>query len=212
MRNVLAVDDDKDILYTLEAISEAADFNIVTTCNGQDLLDMINLENFSLIIIDYYMPNINGLDLVKQIRKSYFSIPILILTVDESVDLAREFIEAGATDFANKPIKAADLISRINLHLDIARLQCDNENYIDNLAVPKGMSRLTFNLVYNYLREKKTFQTIEEISSNVGLAYQTVHRYLICMEKKNLVSVQLKYGEVGRPIHYYSFKDRAIED
>ena len=69
MRNVLAVDDDKDILYTLEAISEAADFNIVTTTNGKDLLDIINLDNFSLIILDYYMPNINGLDLLKKIRK-----------------------------------------------------------------------------------------------------------------------------------------------
>jgi len=207
MRNVLAVDDDKDILYTLEAISEAADFNIVTTTNGKDLLDIINLDNFSLIILDYYMPNINGLDLLKKIRKSYPDIPILILTVDESVDLAREFIEAGATDFANKPIKAADLISRINLHLEIAKAQCNNEEYYNNFKVPKGMSIQTFNLIYDYLKSNQEDHTIDDISSKIGLAYQTAHRYLICMEKKDLVSVKLKYGEVGRPIHYYRYKE-----
>lgn len=207
MKNVLAVDDDKDILYTLEAISDVAGFNIVTTSNGENLLENINIDKFSLLIIDYYMPNINGLDLVKKIREKYKDVPILILTVDESVDLAKEFLEAGATDFANKPIKAADLISRINLHLELADSQPANQEESENIDIPKGMSKKTFDLIYSYLKSVSQAQTIEEVARGTGLAYQTVHRYLTCMGNKGLVAVQLKYGEIGRPIHYYKVKD-----
>ncbi|MFW6026848.1 MAG: response regulator [Candidatus Woesearchaeota archaeon] len=206
MKNILAVDDDKDILYTLEAISEAAGFNIVTISNGENLLESINIDNFSLLIIDYYMPKINGLELVKKIREKHTDIPILVLTVDESVELAKKFFKSGATDFANKPIKAADLISRIKLHLELAETQETRKKDIRDIELPKGVSKKTLDLIYKYLENNPGYQTIEEISQATGLAYQTVHRYLVCMEKKNFVDVELKYGEVGRPIHCYKIK------
>lgn len=206
MKKILAVDDEKDILFTLEAIAEVAGFNIKTCCSGLDALEYLKKEKYDLLMIDYHMPDINGLKLLKKIRKINQNIPILVLTVDESLDLAKKFLNAGADDFANKPIRTADLISRINLHLNFNEDLNNSSLKIEKLDIPKGMSKKTFKIIYNYLKKAEVFETIQEISAGTKLAYQTVHRYLNYFNEENLVEVELDYGKVGRPIHKYKIK------
>ncbi|RCW49841.1 MULTISPECIES: response regulator transcription factor [unclassified Halanaerobium] len=206
MKKILAVDDEKDILFTLEAVAEAAGFNITTTLLGTEALKYAKNEEFDLLMIDYHMPDINGLKLVKEIRKINNSIPILVLTVDESLDLAEKFLNAGADDFANKPIRTADLISRINLHLNYNDSKYHFPYNINSLDIPKGMSLKTLKIIYNYLNKIQSPKTIQEISNETNLAYQTVHRYLNFLNEKNIAIVKLDYGKVGRPIHKYKLK------
>ena len=206
MKKILAVDDEKDILFTLEAVAEVADLNMTTTSRGLKALDYIKNNNFNLLLVDYHMPDINGLKLVKEIRKIDKNIPILVLTVDESMDLAEKFLKAGADDFANKPIKTADLISRINLHLNFNESSHNTAEKINELNIPKGMTQRTLAIIYDYLTEIKKPETIEEISKGTNLAYQTVHRYLNYIAEEDLVEVKLNYGKVGRPIHRYKLK------
>ncbi|MGM0500400.1 MAG: response regulator [Bacillota bacterium] len=206
MKKILAVDDEKDILFTLEAVAEVADLNMTTTSRGLKALDYIKNNNFNLLLVDYHMPDINGLKLVKEIRKIDKNIPILVLTVDESMDLAEKFLKAGADDFANKPIKTADLISRINLHLNFNESSNNTAEKINELNIPKGMTQRTLAIIYDYLTEIKKPETIEEISKGTNLAYQTVHRYLNYIAEEDLVEVKLNYGKVGRPIHRYKLK------
>jgi response regulator of citrate/malate metabolism len=206
MNKILAVDDNEDILYTLQAIGEAAKFNIVTVNDGFKALDLLKKSKFDLVMVDYYMPNINGLTLVKKIREITKDIPILVLTVDESIDLAKIFLNNGATDFAVKPIRTADLISRIKLHLKLS--QDKRSEQFQNLEIPKGLSSSTLQLIMNHLQSIKEPETIEFISQKTGLAYQTVHRYLEYLTKEKQVIVKVKYGKIGRPIHnYYLRKD-----
>lgn len=206
MKKILAVDDEKDILFTLEAVADVADLNMTTTSRGLKALEYIKNNNFNLLLVDYHMPDINGLKLVKEIRKIDKNIPILVLTVDESMDLAEKFLKAGADDFANKPIKTADLISRINLHLNFNESSHNTAEKINELNIPKGMTQRTLAIIYDYLTEIKKAETIEEISKGTNLAYQTVHRYLNYIADENLVEVKLNYGKVGRPIHRYKLK------
>lgn len=206
MKKILAVDDEKDILFTLEAVADVADLNMTTTSRGLKALEYIKNNNFNLLLVDYHMPDINGLKLVKEIRKIDKNIPILVLTVDESMDLAEKFLKAGADDFANKPIKTADLISRINLHLNFNESSNNTAEKINELNIPKGMTQRTLAIIYDYLTEIKKPETIEEISKGTNLAYQTVHRYLNYIAEEDLVEVKLNYGKVGRPIHRYKLK------
>jgi response regulator of citrate/malate metabolism len=206
LKKILAVDDEKDILFTLEAVADVADLNMTTTSRGLKALEYIKNNNFNLLLVDYHMPDINGLKLVKEIRKIDKNIPILVLTVDESMDLAEKFLKAGADDFANKPIKTADLISRINLHLNFNESSHNTAEKINELNIPKGMTQRTLAIIYDYLTEIKKSETIEEISKGTNLAYQTVHRYLNYIADENLVEVKLNYGKVGRPIHHYKLK------
>ncbi|MGM0548588.1 MAG: response regulator [Bacillota bacterium] len=206
MKKILAVDDEPDILFTLEAIAEVANFNLTTTARGLDALTKIKNKKFDLLLVDYHMPDINGLKLVKKIRKINQKITILVLTVDESLDLAEKFLAAGADDFANKPIKTADLISRIKLHLNY---NADFKNKdIENLDIPKGMTLKTLSIIYAYLNEKEKAETISQISAGTNLAYQTVHRYLNYLNDENLAKVKLNYGQIGRPVHHYQLTSK----
>ncbi|HHY10507.1 MAG TPA: response regulator, partial [Firmicutes bacterium] len=116
---ILAVDDDHDVLFTLQAIAEVGNFQMTTLDDGLAAVELLKKQPFDLVIVDYYMPQMNGMELVKEIRAFDQRIPILVLTVDESLAIANRFLEIGATDFATKPIRVADLISRINVHLDL---------------------------------------------------------------------------------------------
>jgi two-component system response regulator DctR len=207
MKQILAIDDNADILYTLQAIGEVAKLNVTTVNDGFKALDLMEKNRFDLVMVDYYMPDINGLVLVKKIRERDQDIPILVLTVDESIDLANKFIRAGATDFANKPIKAADLISRVKLHLKLSKEKQPME--IKGLDLPKGVTFPTLQLILDYLKHTNTPQTIDAISLQTGLAYQTAHRYLNYLVTENYIGVEIKYGKIGRPIHRFFLDNRT---
>lgn len=200
MRRVLAVDDDHDVLYTLRAISEVGDFDLVTLDSGTKGLEMLKREPFDLVIVDYYMPEMNGIELVEGIRE-FSEVPILVLTVDESLDIAHQFMEAGATDFATKPIRVADLISRINVHLSLSSSKVPA--WMEGQELPKGMSVVTLQLIVDYLERAQEPEDIDSISEGTGLAYQTVHRYMSYLEREGIVEVDLVYGKVGRPLKRY---------
>lgn len=199
MRKVLAVDDDHDVLYTLRAISEVGDFNLIALDSGAKGLELLKSEPFDLVIVDYYMPEMNGIELVERIRE-FNEVPILVLTVDESLDIAHQFMEAGATDFATKPIRVADLISRINVHLS---LSSSKPIWMGEQELPKGMSGVTLQLIVDYLEQAQEPENIDSISEGTGLAYQTVHRYMSYLDKEGIVEVDLVYGKVGRPLRRY---------
>jgi response regulator of citrate/malate metabolism len=201
MNQILAIDDNADILYTLQAIGEVAKLNVVAVNNGFKALELMEKNRFDLVMVDYYMPDINGLILVKKIRERDRDIPILVLTVDESIDLANKFICAGATDFANKPIKAADLISRVKLHLKLTKAKQTAE--IKDWELPKGLTLPTLQLILDYLQKTDAPQTIETISQQTGLAYQTTHRYLNYLVNEHYLAVEIHYGKIGRPLHRF---------
>lgn len=202
MKKVMAVDDDHDVLYTLHAISEVGKFHLTTLDNGYNALKRLEREPFDLVIVDYYMPEMNGMELVGRIRAVEPKLPILVLTVDESLEIAHKFMEAGATDFATKPIRVADLVSRINLHLN-SSVSIHELDFIDDQDIPKGMSAVTLQLIIRHLEQAKEPENIDSISKDTGLAYQTVHRYLSYLDQEGVVEVDLVYGKVGRPIKRY---------
>ncbi len=210
MPKILAIDDELDILYTLQAIGEIAGFEVVIAENGLQGLKLIQAVDFDLILVDYHMPQMNGLEVVERIRKIDQDTPILVLTVEESVDLSQKFLDTGATDFAVKPIRTADLISRMKLHLKFAKSKFEDDEKvepeivnIDRLDLPKGLTPATLQMIIAYLKNMDQSKTINQISTEIGLSYQTGHRYLDYLQKNNYVKVEMCYGKVGRPIQKY---------
>lgn len=210
MNRILAVDDDQDTRFTLQAIGEVAGFEVVVAGNGMQALEMLQTSTFDLIMVDYHMPSMNGLTLVKRIREREHDCPILILTVDESMELARRFLDAGATDFAIKPIRAADLISRVKLHLKLLHLkQTDDSTHAANQwELPKGMTPVTLQIILAHMQTLPQSEALTEISAGTGLAYQTVHRYLDYLVQNGHVQVEMNYGKIGRPTQKYRLRIR----
>jgi len=101
----------------LGAMGKTAGWDITTTSSPLSALGIVEQQPFDLVIVDYHMPEMDGVALVRQIRAHDADVPIIVLTVDERMSLAERFLEAGASDFAVKPVKAADFISRVRHHL-----------------------------------------------------------------------------------------------
>lgn len=197
---ILCIDDDEQICFALKALFKTQSWNAVTASSVESGLAAFLSHSPSLVLIDYHMPRINGVEGVRMLRRVSETVPIIVFTIDESQEVADAFLAAGASDFALKPIKAPDIISRIRLHL---RMLEQNASKPATAYISKGISQSTLDLILDYLRRQTDFVTANEIAEGSGLAYQTVFRYLQYMTQEKLVEAVNIYGKVGRPKQAY---------
>lgn len=199
-KNILAIDDDRDILYTLEQICRFQGWNPLLASDYREAEHWMQNEETDLILVDYHMPEMDGVTMVKRIRKKLPSVPILVLTVEERESVVEQFMEAGATDYSVKPIKAIDLIARIKVHLQYHQKSRYYESY------EKGINRVTLQKIELFLQTSQGYADIDEIEKNTGIKKKTLYRYLQYMLKEGRLDVNYIYGDMGRPRTYYRLK------
>ncbi|MBO8128398.1 MAG: response regulator [Peptococcaceae bacterium] len=207
---MLIIDDEEDIRFTISEICSLAGWEPITAANGSDGLLLYVRKKPDLVLVDHHMPRMDGLTTVKKMRELDKVTPILVLTVDERQKLADAYLDAGATDFALKPIKAPDLISRIKVNLRIGDLQKEMARKRRESSVDKGINNATLKIIVNSLQNKDGAVSIEEICQRVNLAYPTVHRYLQYLVENGRAGVEICYGSVskrGRPKNKYYLVD-----
>ena len=198
---ILVIDDEEDICAALRSIFEYQGWRVFTANRVRQGLELLRGQKPDIVIIDYHMPEINGILGVKMIRNLDGEIPIVVLTIDENQEVADRFLAAGANDFALKPIKTLDIISRIRLHIQLMSRRPPKAE------VSKGIGASTLYLLSQFLKHSGEFLTAEEISQQVGLAYPTTYRYLQHLLEQGVVEVQTTYGKVGRPKQRYRLRD-----
>lgn len=196
MARILAIDDDAGILYTLKAVAGLAGWELTGFQDPRDGIRAYSTGSFDLVMVDYHMPGMDGVLAVRELRRIASHTPIVVLTVDDRLELAERFREAGASDFAVKPVKAPDLISRLRLHLEGRPAEKVPE-------LPKSMSGQTLDMVFRFVRESTGPVSIEDVAGHLGLAYQTTSRYLEYLATLGKVEVSLQYLQRGRPRKLY---------
>ena len=200
---IVIIDDEPDILYTIKEICLYGGWEAATASNGRQGYELCRMHKPSLAIVDYHMPDWDGLTTVKRIRQTDNAISILVLTVDERQETAERFIAAGATDFAIKPIKSPDLISRIKINLRINEIQKKYISEQKQIYLDKGISPATLSIILDYLKERGDGLTIDDIANGLNLAYQTVHRYVSYLLDEKRIEIVPIYGQLGRPKNKY---------
>ncbi len=193
---ILSIDDDEEICFALNALFQLKGWEAYSAQSAETGLALFQAYHPDIVLIDYHMPRISGVEGVRMLRKLDQNVPILVFTIDESQEVADAFLEAGASDFALKPIKAPDLVSRINLHLRLLGQRPQRE-------LSKGMSQNTLELITDFLSVQSDYLTANEIAEGTGLAYQTIFRYLQHLIQKKQVEQLSIYGKVGRPKQLY---------
>jgi len=124
MAKVLFVDDEVNIRKLVSYDLKHAGFDFDVCENGKEALDLIHKNNYDVCIIDWMMPKLSGIELVKQIRnESYDAILFMLTAKDEEEDIVEAF-EAGVDDYMRKPFSSRELILRVNAHLK--RLKQEN--------------------------------------------------------------------------------------
>jgi len=118
---LLIVDDSSMLRDMLTYALNEGGYNEVTEgIDGADGLTKAKESQHDLLIVDYNMPNMNGVDMIKSIRKleNYKSIPIFMLTTERSEDLKQEAKSAGATGWITKPFVPEQLLKAVNTVLN----------------------------------------------------------------------------------------------
>lgn len=111
---ILLVDDDKDMCDSLsDVLTLDSNYKVSYTTEPSKALDMVKKEDFSLIIIDYKMPGINGVDLLKQIKEINSSSAIFILTAFISNELIEQAKKEGANRVLSKFIWPEEILKHI---------------------------------------------------------------------------------------------------
>lgn len=111
---VLLVDDEEQFLDVLSQRLGTRGIDAETSTSGEEALVKIKNRNFDAIVLDVMMPGIGGIETLKQIRKEYPELQIIMLTGQGSVDKAVEAMKEGAVDFLEKPADINTLMNKIS--------------------------------------------------------------------------------------------------
>jgi DNA-binding NtrC family response regulator len=108
---ILIVDDDPYFLRVLSRILSGESFQVTTAEGASQATQILGEKSFDLVISDLRLPDGDGLSILQEIRKAGSEIPVVILTAYGEVDNYLEAMNAGATEYLNKPVKSDELIA-----------------------------------------------------------------------------------------------------
>lgn len=113
MSRILAVDDEAAIRKVIRDALEKAGHEVETAIDGEEALALFESGDFDLVVTDLNMPRLDGLELVRRIRRTS-AIPVLVLTVRHEEREKVHLLDAGADDYVTKPFGVAELVARSN--------------------------------------------------------------------------------------------------
>ena len=112
MRLLLA-EDERELSNALVAILKHNNYTVDAVYNGEDALHYLETENYDGVILDIMMPKMDGITVLKKIRRQKNDVPVLILTAKSDVDDRVLGLDSGADDYLSKPFAAKELLARI---------------------------------------------------------------------------------------------------
>lgn len=115
-KNVLVVDDEKEIADLLEIHLMSQEYNVKKAKNGVEALKLLENEKFDLVLLDVMMPKMDGKETLKHIREKW-NIPVIMVTAKTSGKDKIEGLTLGADDYVTKPIKPLELLARVKAQL-----------------------------------------------------------------------------------------------
>ncbi|ACI22075.1 MULTISPECIES: sigma-54-dependent transcriptional regulator [Thermodesulfovibrio] len=125
---ILIVDDEPDMLKLLSMIlREKTPYEITTTNNPIEAVELAKKGDFDLVITDLKMPGLDGLQLLEEVKKRDEDVPVIIITAYGTIDAATEAIEKGGFDFITKPFKKEQILFTIEKALKWLRVQRENK-------------------------------------------------------------------------------------
>ena len=111
--NILVVDDEQDIRDLVSELLETQGYRVITATDGINALEKMSSENFDLYIIDMSMPRMDGMTLLREIKKVQPLAVVVVLTGYSSIEGAVEAIHSGAYQYISKPIKSGELFELV---------------------------------------------------------------------------------------------------
>lgn len=177
MRRVLVVDDEPQIVRALRTSLEARDFEVLSTDRGDSAVSLAATAEPDVVVLDLGLPDIDGVEVTKQVR-SFSSVPIIVLTVEEGLGTKVAALDAGADDYVTKPFAMEELLARINATLRRAAREEPKEAILRFGDVEIDLPRKLVTKAGSQVRLTPTeYGLLEIMSTNPGKLL--THRWLL---------------------------------
>lgn len=170
MFKILIVEDDKNLRKLINATLTKNNYETYEAINGKDALKMLENSYVDLIITDIMMPEMDGIELTKELRNSNYKIPILMITAKSSINDKREGFLSGADDYMVKPIDIEELILRVKVLLKRANETNERKIRIGDLVLDYDQLSVT-KKGNNYQLAQKEFQLLYKLLSTPNVIF-----------------------------------------
>jgi len=226
---VLVVDDDFMVARIHRQFVERVEgFAVVEEARtGEAALAAVESLRPDLVLLDIYLPDISGLEVLRRLRGAGNQVDVLVVTAARDVETVQEALRGGAVQYLIKPFGFEDLRSRLVEFANTRRAVLAAErsggevgqDQVDSLfagprsgspadqGMPKGLTPQTLDLVATALREvsgaAQPTLSATECAESVGVARVSARRYLEYLATLGHAEITLKYGQAGRPERRY---------
>ena len=221
MIRVLVVDDDFMVARIHTGFVERTPgFTVVGVAHtGAQALEQVGRLEPDLVLLDVYLPDTTGLDLLQSMRELVPELDVLVISAAREAETVRRALRGGIVHYLIKPFSYDDLRRRLE-HYQQAYMSLDRSDEETDQAevdrvfgmgrsdvrLPKGFSAETLRLVEDTVREAGADLSAAETAALVGLSRVSARRYLEHLVGAGRVEVRLRYGEVGRPERRYAWR------
>lgn len=164
MRLLLA-EDELALSKALKVILERNNYSVDAVYDGQAALEYLETDNYDGVILDIMMPKVDGITVLKEIRRRGSLLPVLLLTAKSEVDDKVLWLDAGANDYLTKPFHARELLARIRAMTRIQIVQANSQLQIGNVTLDRATYELS-TASGSYRLANKEFQMMEMLMSN----------------------------------------------
>src|SRR5579872_756993 len=124
--NILVVDDESEIREGLEALLTSENFEVTLAHTGESGLQKLEERPFDLMLLDVSLPDRNGIELLREIRRRDPHLSIVLITAYGSIDMARAAFKGGALDYITKPWYNDELLAQVAQAVESRRLREEN--------------------------------------------------------------------------------------
>ena len=133
--HILVVDDDKNTRRLMQAVLEADGYTVLTACDGEQALALMDTEHVDLVVLDVMMPNMDGYEFTRELRQSNSELPILMVSAKQlPADLKQGFL-VGTDDYMTKPVDTEEMLLRIRALLRRARIVSERRIVIGDVTL-----------------------------------------------------------------------------
>ena len=221
MIRVLVVDDDFMVARIhVGFVERVKGFEVAGVAHsGAEAADAVARLRPDLLLLDLYLPDRFGLDLLADLRAGPHPCDAIVITAAKEADAVRAAVRLGVADYLLKPFGFPDLEERLARYAAQRRLldrtEVHDQDDVDRVfvrtasgaagavALPKGMSAETARLVEAALSGAEAAQSATEVAERVGISRVSARRYLEHFVSMGQADVRLRYGSTGRPERLY---------
>ncbi|SCG76578.1 Response regulator of citrate/malate metabolism [Micromonospora echinaurantiaca] len=221
MIKVLVVDDDFMVARIHCGFVDRIDgFRVVGSAStGEQAIAAVDELRPDLVLLDLYLPDMFGLDVVTRLRAAQHDCDILVISAAREAEAVRRAVRYGAVNYLLKPFGFDEMRTRLEQYAarrnslraavvsdqaDVDRVLSRTGSHIATSALPRGLSPQTAELVEHALREHNgSTLSAAECANRVGISRVSARRYLEHFAGTGRAEVSLRYGAAGRPERRY---------